>query len=208
MLRMMLVLAGLGCSHALTVGLSTRVRNAAVSMTMPSDDALFASLRSRLSQAEDKASAPVPLGPDEVGAEVMGPADVVDYCMRSLRADSEQGCKALMSFAAKADQAEDILGQLQPGFFSDSSSLVAQLASQPRYETLTRLSEFKCMGQPEFSNMARSAAQKLLVRRDGANWEDLFVNMQLATMDAVEGEAPMASRRWIITSIYKQGTAS
>ena len=37
------------------------------------------------------------------------------------------------------------------------------------------LDEWKCMGVPETSDMSRKAVQKLLVRRDGKNWEDLFI---------------------------------
>ena len=76
------------------------------------------------------------------------------------------------------------------------------LASHKRYSTLTRLDEYKPMGTPDMSDMSRKAAQKLLVRRDGANWEDFFINLQL-----VEVEKPMAAKRWVITSVYKQGEA-
>ena len=48
--------------------------------------------------------------------------------------------------------------------------------------------------------MSRKAAQKLLVRRDGGNWEDLFVNLQLASTRVGEQER----KRWLVTSIYKQ----
>ena len=39
------------------------------------------------------------------------------------------------------------------------------------------------------------------VRRDGKNWEELFVNMVLGEASGVIG------KRWFITSIYKQGSA-
>ena len=45
--------------------------------------------------------------------------------------------------------------------------------------------------------------QKVLVRREGSNWEDLFVNMQLAEIKGDQGE--LSTRRWLITTIYKQG---
>ncbi|KAJ1625397.1 hypothetical protein T492DRAFT_880152, partial [Pavlovales sp. CCMP2436] len=44
----------------------------------PSDEDLFASLRARVGQgSEDKGLQP--LGPEEVGADCMGPQDVIDY---------------------------------------------------------------------------------------------------------------------------------
>ena len=97
-------------------------------------------------------AAPAPLGPDEVGAECMGPSDVVEYCMKSLLAQamdgcSTDGCRTMLSFAVKADdKAEDFVGQLQPGYFSDPRAFMNYIAAQPRYETLTRLDEYKCMG--------------------------------------------------------------
>jgi len=186
-----------------------------------SDEDLFASLRTRVSQAEGSASvqgAPPPVGPDEVMADSMGPADVVEYCMRSLLASQgdamSEGARVLMSFAIKVTEgkAEDFVGQLQPGYFPDAATLTKYLSGQPRYETLTRMEEYKCMGTPDFSEMSRKASQKLLVRRPGKNWEDLMINMQLVEVDA-SGATPPAtaggppkSRRWLITSIYKQGT--
>lgn len=123
---------------------------------------------------------PPPKGPDELGADAMGPADVVAYVMQSLSASIrdealgfEAGAKVLLSFAASVDDGkpEDFLGQVQPGHFNDPGQLTRYLASEPRYETLTRLDEWKCMGIPETSDMSRKAVQKLLVRRDGKNWE-------------------------------------
>ena len=196
------------------------------SMALPSDDELFSSLRARVSQSEGKSGPPPPLGPDEVGAECMGPADVVEYCMKSLLAQasdgcSTDGCRTMLSFAVKADdKAEDFVGQLQPGYFSDPRAFMNYIAAQPRYETLTRLDEYKCMGTPDFSDMARKAVQKLLVRRDGANWEDLMINMAMVEVAPSVDELPpdatatasapsaFKKRRWLITSIYKQAAAA
>ena len=135
----------------------------------------------------------------------MGPTEVVEYCMKSLLAQaaggcSTDGCRAMLAFAIKySDKAEDFVGQLQPGYFSDPQAFTDYIAAQPRYNTLTRLDEYKRMGQPDFSDMSRRAVQKLLVRRAGANWEDLHINMQMVET----GEDK--KRRWLITSIYKQG---
>ena len=186
-------------------GLSRRA--AAVTMQLPSDADLFASLRKRTETATEE-EAPAPLGPDEVGADQMGPSDVVSYCLRAIKAGSEEdfdGLKALMSFAVKHDDGrlEDLTGQVQPGSFGTPAELFAYLKQHPRYQTLAQLSEWKPMGSPDTSNMSRNAVQKLLVRREGANWEDLFINMQLAE---IKGTGDMPTRRWLITSIYKQGT--
>jgi len=184
-------------------------RAALTRMTLPSDADLFASLRKRTESSPDDASQlPPPLGPDEVGAESMGPADVVSYCMRAMKADQGNefpGLKVLMSFAVRFEDGkpEDTLGQVQPGHFSAPAELADYLGGNARYQTLLELSEWKPMGAPDFSNMSRSAVQKLLVRREGGNWEDLFINMQLASLDSSDA---MANRRWLITTIYKQGT--
>jgi hypothetical protein len=79
-------------------------------MSLPSDEDLFAALRKRTEGGDD---APPPLGPDDVGADQMGPSEVVEYCMKSLKADPDGGCRALMSFAVKFDDGEpvDRLGQ-------------------------------------------------------------------------------------------------
>jgi hypothetical protein len=127
---------------------------------------------------------PPPKGPDEVGADLMGPADVVEYVMSSMAAAASErqfdiGAKVLLSFAVSRkdddDKPEDFVGQLQPGHFAEPAQLTSYLAAEPRYETLTMLDEWKCMGVPETSDMSRKAVQKLLVRRDGKNWEDLFI---------------------------------
>jgi len=177
--------------------------------SLPSDADLFAALRKRTQKA-DEDGPPAPLGPDEVGADAMGPQEVVTYIMRSLKVDQGEdkvGLKALMSFAVKYDdgRAEDTLGQVQPGHFTSPAAFAEYLSSEPRYQTLNELSEWKPMGQPDFSNMSKMAAQKLLVRREGGNWEELFINMQLAEVGGDQGGLPR--RRWLITSIYKQGTA-
>ena len=67
-----------------------------------------------------------------------------------------------------------MLGQLQPGSFSDPAAVAEFLENHDRYRTLTRLDEWKPMGSPQDSNMGRNAAQKMLVRRDGGNWEVQF----------------------------------
>ena len=142
---------------------------------------LFASLRARMDDPA-KQGMPPPKGPDEVGADAMGPADVVDYVMSSMAAAAREnqfdsGAKVLLSFAVscKDGKAEDFVGQLQPGHFEHPGQLTSYLAAEPRCETLTMLDEWKCMGAPETSDMSRKAVQKLLVRRDGKNWEDFFI---------------------------------
>jgi hypothetical protein len=185
----------------------TRCQQSRMMCSLPSDADLFAALRQRMA-AQESDAAPAPLGPDDVGADQMGPADVVSYIMKSMKAAQEvpeQGLKALMAFAAKTggDKAEDHVGQVQPGYFSEPSALAGYLAANPRYQTLLKLSEWKPMGPPDLSNLSRSAVQKVLVRREGSNWEDLFVNMQLAEIKGDQGE--LSTRRWLITTIYKQG---
>ena len=59
--------------------------------------------------------------------------------LQSLRAQamdgcSTDGCRAMLSFALKvADKAEDFVGQLQPGYFTDPQAFIDYLAAQPRY---------------------------------------------------------------------------
>merc|ERR1719305_438460 len=146
---------------------------------------------------------PPPKGPDEVAADMMGPSEVVDYCMKSLLAQataaaegcSTDGCRTMLAFALKvADKVEDFVGQLQPGFFSDPQAFTDYIAAQPRYNTLTRLEEFKCMGSPDFSDMSRKAVQKVLVRRAGANWEDMMINMRI--VDVGDDDESTKQRRW------------
>ena len=207
-------LRGAADAYVVTVARAPHAtRAAAATMVLPSDDDLFASLRARMAASEEK-SMPPPLGPDEVGAECMGPQDVVDYCMKSMLAQAEgcstDGCRAMLAFAQKCeDKPEDFVGQLQPGYFNDPQAFTDYLAAQPRYATLTQLDEFKCMGTPDFSDMSRRAAQKILVKNAGANWEDLMVNMQMVEVETPavdeEGQATTKKKRWLITSIYKQG---
>jgi len=175
-------------------GLGSRPR---VAMSTGDED-LWASLRQRVTAGESGA-APV-LGPDDVGAADMGPSDVIKYVMNSLIADSAEGARVLMSFAARDDKQEDSLGQLAPGGFGSPDELINFFNGHERYASLTRLEEWKPMGGPDLSNLSRNAAAKLLVRRPGRNWEELFVNLVL-----VECEGP-ARKRWLITNIYKQGT--
>jgi hypothetical protein len=52
---------------------------------------------------------------------------------------------------------------------------------------------------PGHAGSLRQHPLAMQVRRDGANWEDFFVNMNLV-------EAP-TGMRWLISSIYKQGVA-
>jgi hypothetical protein len=180
------------------------VRPRAAAARMAADDDLMASLRARMNK--EGSGAPAPLGPDEVGADQMGPADVVDYIMRSLAAGNEpeadNGLRVLMGFSVAYDdgQQEDTLGQVQPGCFSSPDALRTFLASG-RYEPLCDLEEWKPMGTPDMSNMSRQAAQKLLVRRDGDNWKDFFINLTLG--QAVVGERNVP--RWLVSSIYMSG---
>ena len=55
------------------------------------------------------------------------------------------------------------------------------------------------MGPVQMSDMSRNAEQKFLVRRPGANWEDLTVKLRLMEGD---GAQPWV-KRWVITSLYK-----
>ena len=194
-------------THALAVGAIPLLRGTApalVHVAMTSDDALWASLKARIAVGEDASAAPPPLGIDDVGADCMGPADVVDHVMRSMKVDADVGATSLMSFAVKYasdGKTEDHVGQLLPGSFGTPKALVDHFKTSARYAILTNLEEWKCMGPPDTSNYTRNAVQKLLVRGDGGNWEELFVNMQLA--EVTEG----VGKRWLITTIYKQGSA-
>ena len=195
-------------AHALAVGAVgaiplLRCTAPALHLSMSSDEALWASLKARIAVTEESAGAPPPLGIEDIGADCMGPADVVEYVMRSMKADADAGAASLLSFAVKydGDKTEDHLGQLQPGCFGTPAALLAYYRTSPRYTILADMHEWKCMGPPDTSNYARSAVQKLLVRGDRGNWEELFVNMQLA--EVAEG----VGKRWLITTIYKQGSA-
>jgi len=209
--RFFLLAVALGgaCAYVVPHRPALSSRRASATMVLPSDDELFAALRARMEQGDSKNGMPPPKGPDEVGADAMGPSDVVEHCMRSLLAQandgcSTDGCRAMLSFAIKvSDKVEDFVGQLQPGFFSDPQAFTDYIAAQPRYNTLTRIDEYKTMGSPDFSDMSRKAVQKLLVRKAGSNWEDLMINMQVVETGA-ESEGGAKMKRWLITSIYKQ----
>jgi len=127
--------------------------------------------------------------------------------MRSLVAmnepDAHNGLRVLMGFSVKHDdgQREDRLGQVQSGCFSSPAELASFLELSDRYVALSELEEFKPMGSPDLSNMSRNAAQKLLVRRPGSNWQDLFINLVLAPATVGETKVP----RWLVTSIYMSG---
>ena len=177
---------------------------------MLSDDDLMASLRERIQRQESGAKGgapPIPLGPDEVGADSMGPQDVVDYVMRALVANDQpstnNGLRTLLGFSVAHEdgQQEDKLGQVQPGCFASPEALENFFSSSSRYDCLSALDEYKPMGPPTFSNMSRNAVQKLLVRSDGANWKDLFVNLVLSKTQVGESEVP----RWLVVSIYMSG---
>lgn len=180
-------------------------------MRMSADDDLMSALRARMADVGSGAgpsgggegAGPPRLGPDELGADCMGPADVVNYILRSLMSGGADGAKAILGFAVTGPDygaLEDGLGQMQPGAFGDGASFLAYLAGHARYRTLTTLDEFKLVDATD-SDYGRKVAHKLLVRRDGANWEDLFINLSLCDT------AGPAGKRWLVTSIYKQGEA-
>jgi len=158
------------------------------------DTELWKSLNARLEQRNEKKEN-VPLGMEDTSALSMGPSDVIQYVMNAmLKNDFE----ALLGFSAKlGGKVEDFLGQIETGAFSEAETISKFFNSHPRYSTLVCLSEWKAMGSPDTSHTSRQAAQKLLVRRHGGNWEDLFINLRLV-------EAPAVGKRWVITSIYKQ----
>jgi hypothetical protein len=142
-----------------------------------------------------------PLGPSDVSAINMGPNDVVqiifDAFMGSAEAGCHEGCRVLMSFSQVFDDERpvDSLGQLRPGAFESPSACGDYLNSEPRYRALALLAEWKISGAPETRDRGFSAAQKLLVRREGYNWEQMYCNMEL------RGEG--MDRRWVVMSIYK-----
>lgn len=142
-----------------------------------------------------------PLGPDDVSALSMGPRDVVQVIFDAFKGSAEagcyEGCRVLMSFSQlfDNDRPVDSLGRLRPGAFETASACGDYLSSEPRYRALALLAEWKTSGAPETSDRGFSAAQKLLVRRDGYNWEQMYCNMEL------RGEG--MDRRWLVMSIYK-----
>jgi len=115
-----------GAPHAACSRLSSGAPRAAAfararSVLMAGEDDMMAELRERIASVEsggatqEAGSAPPPLGPDDVGALSMGPKDVVDYVMRSLRFSGEGGAKALLGFAVSGSAMgapEDTLGQV------------------------------------------------------------------------------------------------
>ena len=132
----------------------------------------------------------------------MGPDEVLTYVMKSLVHDPIEGCKACMSFSVKEDETWrpiDSFGQLRAGAFRSPEAFSEWLGGQKFYATLTKLEEFKPMGPVQMSDMSRNAEQKFLVRRPGANWEDLTVKLRLMEGD---GSQPWV-KRWVITSLYK-----
>ena len=194
---------------ALRIGTLAAAQQPRATALMASDDDLMASLRARMNkESNGNNAAPAPLGPDEVGADNLGPKDVVEYIMRSLAASdagSEDGLRALMGFSIVHDDGQqvDTLGQVQPGCFSSTDALRSFFAAAEmgRYEALGALDEWKLMGPPDMSNMSRNAAQKLLVRCDGSNWKDLFINLSLAKAKVGDTVIP----RWLVVSIYMSG---
>jgi hypothetical protein len=131
----------------------------------------------------------------------MGPRDVVQLIFDAFKGSAEarcyEGCRVLMSFSQlfEGDRPVDSLGRLRPGAFPSASAFGDYLGSEPRYRALALLAEWKRSGAPETSNRGFSAAQKLLVRREGYNWEQMYCNMEL------RGEG--MDRRWVVISIYK-----
>ena len=108
-MRVFLALALCTTAHALAVGAIPLLRCTAapaLCVSMSSDEALWASLKARIAVSEDESAAPPPLGIDDVGADCMGPSDVVEYVMRSMKADADAGATSLMSFAVKYDGAK------------------------------------------------------------------------------------------------------
>jgi hypothetical protein len=93
-MRVFLALALCTTAHALAVGAIPLLRCTAapaLCVSMSSDEALWASLKARIAVSEDESAAPPPLGIDDVGADCMGPSDVVEYVMRSMKADADAG---------------------------------------------------------------------------------------------------------------------
>lgn len=167
-------------------------------LATPSDEDLFASLRARIeAPAGDKTLRP--LGPDEVSAESLGPSDLIKYVMDAL---VQQRFEVLLGFAAAVEggQSVDFLGQLQPGAFSSPEALTAYMQKEDRYRTMLHIAEWKPMGICDLSNLSRNGQQKLLVKPEVGNWEELYINIQLVPY--LE-----SSKRWIITAMHKAAGA-
>ena len=197
---MLALLSASAAGYTLTVAPPLpAARTRAVRMSFD-DESLMASLRARMATAETDTAAGGELLPvlsiEDMGADAMGPRDVLEYAMKAFAIDCDEGCRVLMGCAPKGGEKEDSLGQVQPGAFADPRSLADFFGGHERYKMLLSVSEWKCMDLT-MSNLSRNVASKLLIRRDGANWEDLFVNMQLVDTEVV-------GKRWLITSVYKQ----
>ena len=163
----------------------------------PRMDELWDSLRSRIASTDG--DGPPVLGVEDIGADQMGPQDVVEHVLKSLKSDTDAGLTAFLQFSLSTDgEPVDHLGQLQPGFFCKPDELGDYLGSSAdgRYRIITTLGEYKCMGAPRSTDMSRGAEQKLLVRSE-ADWKELFVNLRLMPFEPVP--------RWVITSIYMSG---
>ena len=77
-MRGLLLAAGLAYASGRTIGMVRWVGSAPrAALRMSSDDDLMASLRARMSNEGSGSSAPAPVGLDDVGADVMGPQDVM-----------------------------------------------------------------------------------------------------------------------------------
>ena len=93
-------------------------------------DEFMDSLRSRISQTQSADTVPV-LGVEDIGADQMGPADVVEHVMKSLRAGPEQGFTAMLQFSLSFDDCFFIsdIALAAFDFFFVFSFLVPALAS-------------------------------------------------------------------------------
>jgi len=184
--------AALGARSPFAAGLRVR---------MEVDDAsLSASLVARIAGLRPEGETK-PLGPDDVSALNMGPRDVVQIIFDAFKGAADhgcyEGCRVLMSFSQKFedDRPVDTLGQLRPGAFASASAFEDYLRSEPRYQTLALMTEWKVSGAPETRDRGHTAAQKLLVKRDGFNWEQMYCNMEL--------RGSGQDRRWVVMTIYK-----
>jgi hypothetical protein len=164
------------------------------------DLSLQKSLMARIMGVSGPDGATPVLGPEDVGALVMGPQDVAKFVMNALKdqgANVQEGCRVLLSFSAVDEEGPlDSLGQMRPGYFSDPSMCREYFEGELMYRVLTDLAEWKFMGPPENRNYGRNVAQKMLVRAESGNWEDMYMNLYLA-------DTPGVGKRWIIMSIYK-----
>lgn len=197
MLMLMPCVTGVASRHALAHRRpQVRSTRAAVRCETPSDSDFFASLRSRVERSASKGEIR-PLGPDEVGADSLGPDDVIAFVMDAL---VQQRFDVLLGFSQRADSgALDFLGQLQPGGFSSTEGLTEFMRKEERYRTLLEISEWKPMGPVGLSNLSRNGEQKLLIRPASGNWEDLYVRVAIIPH-------LVTSKRWVITAMHKAGS--